>query len=482
MSYKSKGKCVHKKDTGVKVGCTKRDVNLFENINEPMLKSLNSEKIFDINFSGLPSKNGDKISIIGKSMADVYELYNRLHNWLENNNIAHKIATKKRVTNNNYEQSKKLVTIYVPDNIDIKKLLIKIEYLLKGYTGWNNIKTPFNGYEHYSNGIYFRNDRNEYGEYIPTSQIRETNNMENKIKGGKADKMSVKDIADKFGVTVAQINKELNMGKKIEHEHTTNMSKAIEIAMDHLSEFPDYYTRLAKMEKEAEKHAKTLQVNEDTKPLIKRLIRENLFKNKKKSIITESLVTGKTIINVDIQPEYQDYITFDVNEWVRFINKSTKTNKIIFLFNGEDTLGMISQHDYYYWLNKLGIKSSVLDNAIFYDKGYAFFRYCMDNSIDEQNIADFVRFMIKHDINDSREMDEHMWYAFMEETNHTLSDVKELLENSDDMINIPDLVDFIQNYDNIVLTGGGVNECLKEVEIALLAIDKPFNVLHEFTY
>jgi translation initiation factor 2 alpha subunit (eIF-2alpha) len=100
--------------------------------------------------------------------------------------------------------------------------------------------------------------------------------MENKIKGGKADKMSVKDIADKFNVTVVQINKELNMGKKIEHEHTTNMSKAIEIAMDHLSEFPDYYTRLAKMEKEAEKHAKKLKVNEDTKSLIKRLIRENL--------------------------------------------------------------------------------------------------------------------------------------------------------------------------------------------------------------
>lgn len=98
----------------------------------------------------------------------------------------------------------------------------------------------------------------------------------NQIKGGKADKMSVKDIADKFGVTVSQINKELAMGKKVEHEHTKNVAKAMEIAMDHLTEFPDYYTRLAKMEKEAEKHAKKLEVNEDTKILIKRLIRENL--------------------------------------------------------------------------------------------------------------------------------------------------------------------------------------------------------------
>lgn len=80
--------------------------------------------------------------------------------------------------------------------------------------------------------------------------------MSNSIKGGKADKMSVKDIAKKFNVPVSTIEKQLAMGKKIEHEHTKDMNKAIEISMDHLSEFPDYYTRLEKMEKEAEKYWK----------------------------------------------------------------------------------------------------------------------------------------------------------------------------------------------------------------------------------
>lgn len=317
--------------------------------------------------------------------------------------------------------------------------------------------------------------------------------MENKLIGGKADKIrNLDDLYDywtKIGYAKGGVSKslkkelqhEINLGKKIESEHTSDEEKIMEIVFDHLTEDKNYYTN-PKPKDWAQKEISKEKVDESSKTIIKRLIRENLFNSKKKRFINESLVTGKTIINVDIQPEYEDYISFDINEWVRFINKSAKTNRIIFLFNGEDTLGMVSQHDYYYWLNELGIKNSVLDNATFYDKGYAFFRYCMDNSIDEQNIADFVRFMIKHEINDSRDMDEHMWYSFMEETNHTISDVKELLENSDDMINIPDLVDFIQNYDNIVLTGGGVNECLKEVEIALLAIDKPFNVLHEFTY
>lgn len=45
--------------------------------------------------------------------------------------------------------------------------------------------------------------------------------------------------------------KELKMGIEVEKEHTDNPDLAREIAADHLSEFPDYYTRLAKMEAEA---------------------------------------------------------------------------------------------------------------------------------------------------------------------------------------------------------------------------------------
>jgi len=62
-----------------------------------------------------------------------------------------------------------------------------------------------------------------------------------KIKGGKADDNSPQEF-DK---------EQIKMGLKIEMEHTDDPMIAIEIAMDHLSEFPDYYTRLDKMEKEA---------------------------------------------------------------------------------------------------------------------------------------------------------------------------------------------------------------------------------------
>lgn len=220
---------------------------------------------------------------------------------------------------------------------------------------------------------------------------------------------------------------------------------------------------------------------------LENIIRQSINENnnlvkKKQRLITETEFSSKTIINVDIQPEYENWITFNINNWVNFINQNGEQNNIVFLYNGADTMGMIEEYEFQNWLIELGIDENIIENATFYDKGYAFFRYCMDNSIDEDNIADLVKYMVRHDITDSREIDNDMWNDFMKETNHTLQDVRELLENADDMLSIPDLMDFLARYSNILLTGGGINECLKEVEIALLALDKPYNILSQFTY
>lgn len=64
-----------------------------------------------------------------------------------------------------------------------------------------------------------------------------------KLKGGKADGKPI---------TKYDLN-QLIMGIKVELEHTKDKMTALEIATDHLEEFPDYYTRLLKMEEEAEK-------------------------------------------------------------------------------------------------------------------------------------------------------------------------------------------------------------------------------------
>ena len=191
---------------------------------------------------------------------------------------------------------------------------------------------------------------------------------------------------------------------------------------------------------------------------------------------------GKTIINVDIQPEYEDYISFNLGEWVEFINKAAKNNRIVFLYNGALTLGMIDESSYKEWLFELGVKNRVLNNIVFFDKGYAFFRYCMDNNINEDEIVDLLKFMVKHDVNDSRDINEEMWNSFMKEFKYEQSNIRDLIEMADDMIYIPDLMDFLSNYNHIILTGGGSNECLKEVEIALKTLGKKYDSLTRFIY
>ena len=64
------------------------------------------------------------------------------------------------------------------------------------------------------------------------------------------DAPSVESIAKKHKVSVEEIKKQLEMGMKIEAEHGNNPGTEKEIALDHLNEKPDYYTRLKKVEEQ----------------------------------------------------------------------------------------------------------------------------------------------------------------------------------------------------------------------------------------
>jgi hypothetical protein len=67
---------------------------------------------------------------------------------------------------------------------------------------------------------------------------------------------TVEEIARKHRMDVSDIQKQLDMGAPIEHEHTKNQKLAVKIALQHLDEIPDYYTRLKKLEADAKKHHK----------------------------------------------------------------------------------------------------------------------------------------------------------------------------------------------------------------------------------
>jgi hypothetical protein len=74
---------------------------------------------------------------------------------------------------------------------------------------------------------------------------------------------TVEQIAKKHRMDVSDIQKQLDMGEPIEHEHTKDHTLAMDIALQHLDEIPDYYTRLKKMEADAKKeHLKFKDVKE----------------------------------------------------------------------------------------------------------------------------------------------------------------------------------------------------------------------------
>lgn len=206
------------------------------------------------------------------------------------------------------------------------------------------------------------------------------------------------------------------------------------------------------------------------------------------SILTE--VAKPILISVDIQPEYyHKAIKFGgfndnlLNGFVKELRSSNKYSKRILFYNGADTLGMISEQDYKMWLYDNGVDEDMLNNIVFYDKGYAFFRFAIDSGIDEDDIVLLVKFMYENNINDSRDIKSSgLWDKFMNEYNK--NELRELLEDADDCINIPDLMSELLSLkgEKIILIGGGANECLKEVEIAFKALGIGYTRMDKLIY
>jgi hypothetical protein len=99
-------------------------------------------------------------------------------------------------------------------------------------------------------------DKSLAGENITPEVMRnvlqtKSNMKEEELEGGLSDNKTLKDIFKKHkktGISYESLKKQLEMGLKVEKEHTKKEKRAEEIAMDHLWEDPKYYTKLKKIE------------------------------------------------------------------------------------------------------------------------------------------------------------------------------------------------------------------------------------------
>ena len=97
-------------------------------------------------------------------------------------------------------------------------------------------------------------DKHELESYIYTLAVKYLTMRDDLVDGGKADNMSIQDIAlyhsqkskSDYTEVLDDLKKQIQIGLEVEKEHTKNEKIALEIAQDHLFEDPKYYTHLIK--------------------------------------------------------------------------------------------------------------------------------------------------------------------------------------------------------------------------------------------
>lgn len=154
------------------------------------------------------------------------------------------------------------------------------------------------------------------------------------VAGGMSKGLSVEDIATKHGVSVEDIENQIKLGAKVEQEHTSDVEEAKKIAMDHLTEFPDYYDRLSKMEKDAKANyvdSDEIEELDENKfdSLISSYLKESTYKTTDGFIDGNKIRLEGTITNKD-----------GVTSSTQFMFESFKMdNKIIKLKGINESLG-----------------------------------------------------------------------------------------------------------------------------------------------
>lgn len=196
----------------------------------------------------------------------------------------------------------------------------------------------------------------------------------------------------------------------------------------------------------------------------------------------------RSVLVVDVQPMYIKHSYLLVSRIAKLAEEcanSPDCEDVLILFNGYDRFGppFPTEQELREWYLEMDAES--LADADFYDKGYAFFRPCMDFGFAHGGIVPLVRWMHKQNIIDTRDIDYAELRAWLadntsDEWNEELLD---FLESETDVLVIPDLMTQLEPLpEPIAVVGGERQECLAEVLIALEALGKQYQVIEELTY
>jgi len=176
------------------------------------------------------------------------------------------------------------------------------------------------------------------------------------------------------------------------------------------------------------------------------------------------------LIVVDIQPMYRSNIGFNMGEFTEYLEDF---DNILYFYNGVDTVGDDSEEDLAYWLLEHDLPEEKLDDIVFVDKGYAFFRAWMDEGVDDDDILRVLRYMREEGINDSRDIEENKLRELMD---------GEWYPEFDPLVLPFDPLTLIHSYDNATIIGGSEYECLEELTLLFRAYGIEYEKDRKFIY
>lgn len=200
-----------------------------------------------------------------------------------------------------------------------------------------------------------------------------------------------------------------------------------------------------------------------------------------KTILDEIKKMPNDLIIVDVQPAHSSAFknTF-IQNFSSYLNEySFKT--ITYLYNGSEIGYTDDKFNLIEWLvDELGVNEYVVEKIYFYEKVYGYFRSIMGrNNISDSDIIRVIKYMLKTDTWDSREIEEENWNKYKLST-----EIKEIAFDYEDNIYLPDptLIDLMKKRNSPILIGGGKDECLKEIELLLVALGKNPKLNYKLIY
>jgi len=196
-------------------------------------------------------------------------------------------------------------------------------------------------------------------------------------------------------------------------------------------------------------------------------------------------ILSKNLIVVDIQPLYEESIQrkFGISDFGDFLGQSK--NNILYFYNGPETIDSDDSPEVIIiWLIEHNpvLETFDWDRVEFYDKGYSFFRDWMDAGVSDAGMKKALRYMVMNRKYDSRDIPVEEWEKILPPNDFRA--IGDSIADEGLTIWTPDISigDLKNNWNGSLLCGGGMNECLKEIQILMNIFNIRYKLVDNFIY